>query len=1006
MLGINCLFKNPNSRDIVKDLKNLMEYQAHTMILNRNTPSFAAVFNAMRQQGIEIDVQTATYIYEDAFGPLHSNYFTTSSQLQEIRGTTITAILEKQAAVIRKNEIGSDNPVVAAVAAMAKTVQQDMKHLPTVQKLMQERLKKAAARVLQLSGRPAPKGSAWDALSEAMMLDREDNRFRNASQRNVAMGYLAGAESVWNEFQKEMDEVAAEMESANAMGAAEMRNYADILTTSAYDLLMSNREIKDVIVESLKDAGLTRMARVNGQDRMVVDWRKITDTLDFQGTVTAALDKQGYTAAEIARIAPFLEREFDAMMREKTMKNIAGIAGAGKSSDIDKLARLAMLGGFKQAEKQLIYQTMGVDELTQEQIDSIEGLMLTYDKFMKMDMANLSPTFFSTIERHIRNLIERTQEGQSIGLKLSRRYQLMSQFSSASLLLNVGNALVENTTSGMAEMINTAIVNPSWVLKSFNSWGNTFLDVIQGGVRQGSEKSNIYDQRVNADDRTSLEQADTLKKKFFSIANLVSRTALTATDASAKAFLWKSMEVNAIRLVLESQGLTPGEAQVVINESYFGNRSDLEDVAKTMESKLIEAGINTASGKWKRIAGELAGANVLTDGRYMQDVLERLEAENKLRKGVKDNLHIDRDLLLSIRKAANNAAARGLGHSADTLFMSILDRNIETGNRRSASRATLGRRAASEFGVATIGNIFRFRSGMLKWFALNIQKSSGISLMTTLLYDMAWEHQGALLKTGNLEKRLTEIERSRSDMKTYEAAMASFSTDFERALAVRQRLTRSVLQPAISFVLWKFVIAPAVDNLFKHICNENTTDCLQKKLIYMKQRGWDNWINKLLPIAVQDYVNTLVLHRPSPGNYYNFKKNKNAFNGMMESYLGTFQPLNQKSKDRMIANINNNAGEDPVFGLLEDITTASKFKDADERIDAIGGRFFGRTLNLGGPLKMYDINKRYFNAIHGVSNVDNNATYQRYRPDTFLEAMIMENLSKDLYRKYIDHNNQ
>lgn len=1002
------MFKNPASRDIVRDIQSLLEFEAHTMILNGGNPSFANVYNSLRKQGIEVDIQTATYVYENAFAPLNSGYFTSPQQLEEYRGATFKKIFEKQTAVIRRNEIGKDNPVVAAVAAMAKTVQEDLKHKPSVQKIMQEKLKKAAARVLELKGKSKPKGSAWQALEDAMMLDRDGNQFFMVGGDAVLGGqtgraYLANADMVWTEFQKEMNEVANEMEAMDSLGAAEMRNYADILTESAYDLLMSSREVKDVIVASLAEAGLTRMAKINGQDKLVIDWRKITSTLDFEGTITGVLDRQGYTPAEIAKIAPFLEREFDSMMREKAARSLASIAGARKASDIDRLSRIAVLGGFKQAEKQMVYEVMGIDEMTQENLNAIEGLMLTYDQFMKMDMAELSPTFFATIERHIRNLIERTQEGQSIGLKLSRRYQLMSQFSSASLLLNVGNAIVENTTSGLAEMINTAVVNPAWVLKGFNAWSNTFMDVIQGGVRQGSEKSNINDQRVNVDDRTGWEQADTLQKKFFSIANIFSRVALTATDASAKSFLWKSMEINAIRLVLEGQGLTTGEAHAVINETYFGNRDQLEMVAKEMERKLGEAGINTAKGKWKRMAGELALANLMTDGTVMQDALASLEAENKLRKGVKDKLHIDRDMLLALRKAASNAAARGLGHSTDTLAMSLLDRTIEFGNKKAGKAKTLGRRAAWEMGLATVGNIFRFRSGMLKWMALNIQKSSGISLVITLLHDVWYDKQHLLLKKENIAKRLAEVERSKGDMRTYDNAMSEFTQDFEKALAFRQRLTRSTLQPGISFVLWKFVIAPAVENLFKEICSENTTECLQKKIIYMKKRGWDNWINKLMPIAVQDYVNTLVLHRPSPGNYYNFKKNKNAFNGMMESYLGTFQPLNQKSQDRAIANILNNAGEDPVYGLLDDIKNAVKYKDAQERIDVIGGKFVGRTLNLGGPLKMYDINKRYFNALQGKSNVESNATYKKYKPDTFLEAMILENMTKDLYREYVNN---
>lgn len=999
------MLTNPNSRSIINDLNVLVEFETFDMLQKQKNPSFKNVFNSLIRQGVEVDIQTATYLYENVTAPLRSKYFTGVAELAEIRGATIQQIMDKKVAVVRRNQIGKDSPVVAAVASLAQTVQQDMRALPTTQKIIQERLKKAAARALELKGKVHKGLTAWEALSQAMEVDRSDNKFRNSTNRNIAMGYLANAETVWDEFRKEMEEVATEMEVNDSMGAAEMRNYADMLSTHAYDLLLSSREVKDIIVESLKDAGYTKMTGVNGQDKMVVDWNKVNEAgFDFNQTVRDALDRQGYSIAQVNKIAPFLEREYDKMVKTKLEKNIGVVATSATKNDMDRLARLAVIGAFQKAEKQIVYQALGVDELKQEQMDAVYEMMIKYNEFMKAGLSNLSPSYFNTIAREIRNLIERTQEGQHVGLAIVRRYQLMSQFSSASLLLNVGNALVENTTSGLAEMINTAIINPRWILKTGKSWVNTLADVVQGGVRQGHEKANINDQRVNIDDRTSFEQADTVQKKVFAFANIFSRTLLTGIDASAKAYLWKSMEVNAIRMVLQSQGLTKDEALSVINETYFKNTADIEATAKEMEQNLREMGLNVAKGKWRRIAGELALANVNTDGKYFNDVLVNLEAEGKLRAGVGEKLSMDENLLLSIRKAANNAAARGLGHSSDLWLMSLMDRTIEMTNKGIQNNKSLGKKAIFEGVQATVGNIMRFRSGMLKWFALNIQKSSGMMLVTTLLVDGLIMKRGKLLKKENLAKRIEQLDRTKFDKMVYEKALSEFTTDYESALAYRQRLSRSIIQPAISFILWKYAIAPAVDNLFKNKCDsgDSKTECLQKKMIYLKENGWDNWVNKLMPIAVQDYVNTLVVHRPTSTDYYNFKKNPNAFNGMMESYFSTFNPTSEKDFERTVTSVINNAGEDPIFSLVEDMKSASRYKDADERRDVIIGKFVGRTLNLGGPLKMYDINKRYFNGIRGIKNVESSSEYNKNRPDDVLEAVIMENLTKDLYREYLN----
>lgn len=851
MLGINCLLSHP---ELIDNLKQIVHYTALDLAETNGTGLLPEVYKAMIKAGIEVDMQTVSKLYEEVVD-LNNIQFSTQDEIDAINMQPLTKLASFQAAELRT--IGRNSPVVEAVSRIVTMAQRAIETNTdtTIQRLMQDRLMKVAKRIISNS----PEGKAmirtpiasdpFEALREALLLHSEDNDFDG-------LGVLRNAKVAFDDLKKEFGEVADALDTLDAVGKDQIKQIARVLEGASYDLLLSSSEIRKILHEVLKEAGFTKVTK----GTVSLDWHSVVTKKgrDVMGSIEMVLEEKGFTDEDIAMILPSLEREYKLQLAQRIKDQFKNTV-----SDRGRLERFATLaadnpGAFNNAQNNALLSALNIGALTQSNVNVIQAQLVAYRRILQHPAASFSPTFINSIETSIRNQIERAQEqsgGNLDWLKFARNFQLSSQWASSLLLANIGN-VPENALSGTANLLDALMSNPQQAIEMIRRGLVTGATVAAGGVRVGKEISNFNTINVNLDDRTS---AQTLGYKNWKVwANLWQRASLSATDALFGQAVMSGIEMRAIKFILKSKAnLTNSEANKVLNEMFFKNTREIEAIADMMIAQLIGLGLDVGEMTKARIINELMLANMRSQGQVWEDTLALFEAspilsENKIAAKLKD-VKMQDDILLRLRAAADAVRARAMGHAPDTLagkmMLKIYQGTIEESIEGAQKRGERKKQAGLEIGRGLLGNTLFARRGGLNWTFLQMQRSMGLPLIITLLWDVLGSGVvfGNILTKSRAKELLFEIDNA-PDQQVFDKELNEFMSKLENTYAVRQRLIRETLGPLVTGFISVFILHQMSKN-----CEEDP-DCMLKKFTEWKDRGYLSSFEKWLPYILNNYI--------------------------------------------------------------------------------------------------------------------------------------------------------
>lgn len=960
MLGINCLL---NNLEIIPNLKKIVEYTGYNLAANNKRPTIEAVYNNLRKAKLEVDIQTVSHLYEEVFD-LNDETFSSADEVNEARGQTFRRIANKREALVRQNQIGKDSPVVAAAAQLANMINGDLSSAPTIQKIMQDRLVKASKRIMQLEGKTLQGKTTEEILREVLSLENKNPYY--------VLGAMENAETLFKELQSEFSDLASI--AGDHFQEQEIIEYAEVLEESAYGLLLSTPEMQMIIRDTLKEAGFAKEIKTKDGVRTVVDWKKVTTAdIDFRETIKNVFSKKGFSAKEVNRIATDLEGEFSELQQAKisqalftaNKKAANNVKDYRQQSEMNKLLELYQLGIFNSSSQQALMKVLGVTEASQKQIAVIQTLMKQYNAAIKQPMSKWSPTYIKTLQREIENIIEQIEEHDA-RLKALRIWGFVSQLNGTAILANLQN-ITENTTSGLVEYMITLARNPKQAIESAKVFWNVFTDIIGGGVREGTELSNAFNTSGNFEDRFNFETAKTPKQKMVAAVSTISRTLLSSFDNAYKASISHLLTINTMRKVLNQQGLSNHDSATVVNEIYFGNRTQIEDMSKMLAENLVGAGVKNVGDKWKRIAGEISMANLLSDGQFFNDTINRLEKSGAIQTGNK--IELNEKLIKAIRVSAEATASKGLGHEADAWALQLMDKiNAGLNEKITEARKNNDKDALirAEIGRNAYGMINRFRSGALRWMWLSFQKASGIALIQTLITDVAL-NKGKYLNFDNL--RLT----SENENEIVE--------DLSKYLALRQRLVRETLVPFLSYTVGYGAILPMLLALRGEDDDEEGYGALAAWIESDPARK--RWFQKGLPLAVFNYLD---------------KQTKNVY-GVVSVREDVKKPSWSDVIDPEIA-VNalvNTFNQATVARLAEDTKRELNKTEGNYLVPA--GKFVGNFLNLGGLLKNYQLNADAIKVIQGKATKLSKKEYDEIKPDNFIDGFLYNSLDQQNYKR-------
>lgn len=860
MLGINCLLKNA---DILPKLAQIVEYTANGLIEEGGEADPSApvqsVYNSLRKAGLEVDFQTVANLYRDTLD-LENPAFTSSDEIDKMLMTDINKrvnIAAQQMLLIGKNA-----PANEAVNRIIDTIQQVNKipAVKSVQKQMQDRLIGAARKILSESeeGKAILKKDEkntdpYEYLKSALMI-QNNNKFGD-------FGYMKTAMDLFEDFKQQMSEVADTLAMNDAYASEQIKIAADVIANSSYQLMLSKSESRKVLNKALKEAGYTR---VNNNGSVVLDWNTVLrNGRDVIGSVRKVLGEAGFSDGELDNIMGALESEYNFLLEAKIQKELSD-----KGMNYGQLGKLANLavnnpGAFNNAENNELLKGLGVPMADREAINSVKNIMQMYNVVMQgSPIASYATTYINTIERHIRNMLEKAIESSdntSKALKLARWFQLSSQYAQTTILSNPGN-VAENFFSGIGMVVDAAFSNPQHFMKLFEAGLMSGKSVATGGVRVGRENTNPNAHHVNLEDRTTSHYGKTAKWFF----NQWQRLSLSATDSMFGQYIMSSVELRILRFILQTKAnMSRSEANKVINDMYYSNSTELDAMAEFLVSEYDKLGLKfNRNAEKQRLINDMYLSNFISDGNVWKGMVDKYTASGnavELAIGQKmQNSPIRHDLLLKIRNAADAVRGKSMGHRSDTLIGQTIEKlynfgiekNINSAKEKGAQR----KQAFLEFVRGGLGNALFTRRGSLNWAFLILQKSTGIGLASTLIHDigltkLGLNFGGKSFMTSAKAKEYYSLMENANKREDLDKIIEEFTSGLEYNESVRQRLFRSTVGPiitgAVAMAAWAFM---------NKDCAEGDEDCLRLKYEQWSKRGYLRAYEQLLPYVFNGYV--------------------------------------------------------------------------------------------------------------------------------------------------------
>lgn len=1136
MLKINCLLTNRNIQDKVSEMVKLIGYE---LAANGKEATIEKVYRELRKV-VEVDIQTVSAIYENVFD-LDDPLFSSAEEIADVNDSGLRGMFSKQAQKIATNQIGKDNPVVAVSKSLLQAVAPNIKESPSVQKLMTERLRKAANKALKKIGvnRTIQSKTSEEILTEALTL-LNNNQF-------YGLGLMESSQRLWNEFINEFDEMAAHAEDTDHYEAAKIRQLADELYNGTFQLLISTPEVRTIVNDALKRAGYTKKVNKRGVGEVdVVDWNKVFNdpNLSFETILNDAFGGV-FEEYQIDAISNALKAEFDSMVNEKAVKmleaqqvrptpttkadlvtNLGNALGLGRKTGelyispalgeetikyvlkkakggkytkenaqgdividwakvmgdqqfsiadiirevfgnnfshreisglvdaiapmfepmmqkksetilaqkekevqprtpsqqfaIDRLLNLYNYGIFDSANQTALMKVLGVSSATQQLINSVQNIVSLYNNAMQNELSKWSPTYLKTLERQINVQIEKLAKLPN-AVNFMNKLGYYMQFNNAAILANPQN-IAENILSGAFGELSTLVQNPRRFIPAMKDFAHKWLDFNKGGVRVGHEKLNAFNASGNLEDFYNAEVRS--GKRSDVIATFVPRLLLSSFDNAFKFSMVNNIVTDLLYKELRRQGLNKQQASMVLNEAYYGNTDELVRISKRLSSNLVLSGVRTETSqgtqdgtttKEKVIASELALANMLTNGKFFQDLLNQWVADGKITEAQAGTINFDDQLLRDIRDAAYSAASKELGHEADNVIVDYFAQGIEKIDKN--LKEAKQKDDTSKYVVFKMMQLFmnginKFRQGGLAWTFLGLQKASGLSLLQTVITDIVfprvfkdsrgkWAGTGAALRYKDID--FTDLNKRAKALKDYQS--------------LRQRLVRHTLAPLLGYS-----ITGAILMAIKGSGDEEEKRKRLKEFINELDKfpALKRWTEKVAPIQLTNYIETI--------NTIDINKIKGLGEKSMEKLeaagiesvnldnvdtVAMVLGLSAEKKSDLVAAIHaNNAMEIPSLMSLyfskDGIKAAFKQTSRpnpliqlgldlqDIRVpdkDAALGTFAGTVANLGGVLKSYDIWK---NSITNPEKI--RGEYKMIKPEGFVEAFAYNSLTKDMYK--------
>ena len=771
MAGIGCFHKDT---ELIGDIQNIMRILAGNAIQNDRQFTLGEAYKYMKDNDIEVDLESVAAMYEDVFD-LNDGNFSSQDEVDTMAGRSFNNTLDNLVAmqpklkVEKTGDVSPGKQVAKIVAGIFRNANVTDIKTQTTMKMFEKALERAARNIIDKSALPdkaaIAKKSFEDIIATAFDLDTHGTR--------TLSGTINSARDVYNEFQKETDKYRKELKNKGADEATieQFENFTQAIIDKGYNLLLSQQESKDVVNGALIDAGFFREATINGTKQKILDWRKLTDAAGsptyLQQNVTKVFQDLGYSQSEIDRINDALENQYvelrakiidnknkelqrqqDAASKKplKELNRRNKIIAHQQTVNAKRLAQLYTYGLFDAVPgtyENVLNSVFGMSDIDQQTFNKLKvfGKSLQTLYSTKINDTQLSEHFFKSavneINEQIGELLRKNQNNNSKLLKVVRTVQSLIDASMRFLLTGLKNMAVQNPLSGYAARLTASIqdeiqgnMTPALRAQNRKLMRDVFKDMALNGGLHFGDVNTTFINRGRLDEIVNNLSDNQMYHAI--VGTVIGRTGLDAMDSRFKSNITQKYVMHNLIKILMSDRKTDEvkDGKPVILKAMTKLESQ-KYISKNVLGKSYEDAEKMATGIISQINKD-AGKKVLDPSPYFVTRLANDIVQGQL---VADGA-ITEDQVLAAYESAYKAAGRDLGHVPNNILSEMVN-NVSNSIQKKIDDA-VKRKEYNKASMLTARQIFArnfanpFVGGATNWIVLKLEKS-GVGIITGLL---------------------------------------------------------------------------------------------------------------------------------------------------------------------------------------------------------------------------------------------------------------------------------
>lgn len=738
MLDISCLIKNTTLRN---DLNDLIEFIAYSRVAKNLDAGIQSIYNDIRSNGIEVDLQTVGFIYNDvlpkSYAQFDSDHDVNEYALKSYQDA-INRAARLEAPEQQERQIGQNSPdmeVVNGILNMFTKLNTEASDpIYSDMRAMQEALWKGIQRKLKLTNNAIPETQK----------DWEDLLAKSLGYEQLGMhdinGRLNGIADLFNSMKGQLSDATSEMEAKGDFATAQKwRDMTDKLKSASYSLLFSKGEAKTFITGIMKEAGYAKELKTlnpDGSHKTVIDWNKLSNdtgsVLDLHNNIDRVMTDKGYSRAVIDGVQDSFANELNELnakiveWRLKQMDNKSDALGraSNRKTDLKRLAELYNLGIFKTAHDKLLNSVVGISDLQAQDLDDLEQLSKAASNLYREIDKNygndiFASSAFQTIQRHIDRIVQRNINNKTVLMKIISAIKNFVDILMTGMLMGP-LTIIENWLSGIKEIASPLFFGKS-KLKNKEDWQvykSVLMDVLARGQSYGEEVGSFAPRELYSNSLRLKWKDGTAKEKAESVLYLMmapARIGLLGFDSANKAVITNKTFYNAMYKSLVQHGKTDQEATNILSKALHGKsfedaKVDAAEILNNINSDLpgkypIPVNSNTIT----RLANDLVKSNLNTNG------------------------VLTNEMIVSTLKGSYHVAGYGLGHEANN-FLSKGIKGVRDGMVQKEEKLRAAKKwnrlAWHRMGTTLMnGMVLRFLGGATNWVVLRAQ-SAGLGIVS------------------------------------------------------------------------------------------------------------------------------------------------------------------------------------------------------------------------------------------------------------------------------------